>query len=233
MSSSTTPSLGSKLRSRAGFYAARLQGRKGVRPRRYENVIGGVTETKAKTLLEVGVYRGQRSLRMIEEAKKFHAASEVEYLGFDLFEEFQEEILASELSKKPQTQAQLQAMLEKTGAKVRLFKGYSQETLPRFVEECKAGGKMIDFAFIDGGHLVETIQADWDNVSALMHPGSIVMFDDYYSNTEAEMQKFGCQTIIDALDRSVYDVAVLEPEELFKQDSGITLRIRIAKVTKK
>ena len=120
-----------------------------------------------------------------------------------------------------------------TGAAIRLFKGYSQDTLPTFVEECKKSGTTIDFAFIDGGHLIETIRADWENVSKLMRPGSVVMFDDYYTNTEPEMQKFGCQSIIDALEPAIYETAILNPEELFRQDSGITLKIRIARVSLK
>lgn len=225
------PSFSSTLGSRVRYGMARLMGRQGVRPRRYESVVQAVSECRAQRILEIGMYRGRRSLHMIEAAKRCYEATDIEYYGFDLFETSAPEVLASELSKTPLAMAQLQTMLDATGAKVRLFKGFSQETLPRFVEECLSKGMTLDLAFIDGGHQVDTIAQDWRNVSQLLRPGSVVMFDDYFSNTEAELECFGCQRVVDALDHTHYAVEVLGAEEYFRQASGLCLKIRVAKVT--
>lgn len=40
------------------------------------------------------------------------------------------------------------------------------------------GGPPIDFAFIDGMHLVEYALRDWLNVQKMMRPGGIIVFDD-------------------------------------------------------
>ncbi len=206
-------------------------GRQGVRPRRYERVVRAVSECKAQRILEIGMYRGRRSQHMIEAARQWHDASRIDYFGFDLFETFAPDVLANELSKKPLAKAQLQKMLDQTGANVRLIKGFSQATLPQFVDECRSKGITLDFAFIDGGHHVDTIAEDWRNVAQLLRPGSVVMFDDYFSNMEAELEQFGCQRVVDAIDRAHYAVEVLGAEEYFRQASGVCLKIRVAKVT--
>ena len=73
----------------------------------------------------------------------------------------------------------------------KLIMGNTRKTLPKFKPE-----RPIDFVFIDGGHSVETIQSDWENVEKLMHENTVVIFDDYYDDTE----KVGCKTIVDSLD---------------------------------
>jgi hypothetical protein len=203
-------------------------------PKRYRNIIKTVRAQQSRSILEVGVYRGTRSEQMIKTALMSHPASEVRYYGFDLFEGLNQDLLKSEFSKIPAPEKEIQAMLEKTGASIRLIKGFSQETLPAFLKEWKeAGSEPIDFAFIDGGHAEETIASDWHYVSQMMGPRSIVIFDDYYSEDYSpHIGRVGCQYLIDALDRSVYDVEILEPQDAFAKAWG-TLRIKLAKATLK
>ena len=40
------------------------------------------------------------------------------------------------------------------------------------------GGPPVDFAFIDGMHLVEYALRDWLNIQKMMRPGGIIVFDD-------------------------------------------------------
>jgi hypothetical protein len=54
----------------------------------------------------------------------------------------------------------------------------------------------------------------------LMGQETVVVFDDYYRNSEPETEGFGCQQIIDGLDSSMYDTQVLGPEDCFQKDWG-------------
>ena len=202
-------------------------------PKRYRNLLKAVHATRARSILEVGVYRGGRSLQMIETAALFRPTKDIRYYGFDLFEGLNDELLKSEFSKVPPTEREIQERLSASGASVRLFKGFSQDTLPAFVAEWKQLPEPIDVVFIDGGHAEETIASDWQNVRQLMGPTTQVIFDDYYrEDYAAKLGRVGCQYLIDALDRTVYDVEILDPSDSFKKDWG-TLTINLAKVTLK
>ena len=54
--------------------------------KRYANLIIIIFKLKPKIILEIGVYKGTRSIEMIQAAKLFN--SSVKYYGFDLFEDF-------------------------------------------------------------------------------------------------------------------------------------------------
>lgn len=136
-----------------------------------------------RMILEIGVARGIGAKSIIGAAKKAGSA-EVEYYGFDLFE-----ILEIERVKKT---------LEKTGAKVHLFKGDSRETLPR---ELKNLPKM-DFVYIDGGHSYNVAKSDWENVRKLMHNRTIVAFHDY-------KREKGVTRTVNEIDKKIYNIEVI------------------------
>ena len=131
-------------------------------PRRYGHLLEAVAQRKPSSIVEVGVYTGRRAHEMIEAASLGGGAKSVHYFGFDLFELFTPDVLESELSKQPLSRDEVASRLEQSGAKVELFKGYSQETLPEFVQG--RGDQPVDFIFIDGGHAIETIRDDWNNL---------------------------------------------------------------------
>ena len=54
--------------------------------KRYAFLLNSIYKNKPKTILEVGVYNGNRAVEMIETAKIFN--KDIMYYGFDLFEEF-------------------------------------------------------------------------------------------------------------------------------------------------
>lgn len=212
-------------------YLVRVHGKYGRRaPRRYRNLLMEIRRQHCRTILEIGVYRAIRSVEMIETALLAHPPEEIEYFGFDLFEDLSEELCVKEFSKKPSPMVESERLLRATGVRIHLFKGFSQETLPRFVGSQRAHGPEIDLVFIDGGHAIETIASDWDNASKLMSSRTVVLFDDYYVNTDPEVREVGCRRIVDALDRSRFDVRILEPEDAFEKEWG-TLRIRLARVS--
>jgi hypothetical protein len=107
--------------------------------------------------------------------------------------------------------------LRATGAQPTLYRGLTSETL---AGACPAA----DFYFIDGGHSIETIQNDWQVVSARMMPHSVVIFDDYYHGLRRA--GIGCNTVIDNLDPAKYEVTHLPAIT----DTG-DLKIGMVKVT--
>jgi predicted O-methyltransferase YrrM len=129
---------------------------------------------------------------MIEAALIFN--NSIKYYGFDLFNDFQEDLLSKEFSKQPQNIQLIKEKLNKY-KKVILYKGYTNKTLPIFLKK----KKKIDFAFIDGGHSIETIKNDWKYTSQLIHKKSIVVFDDFYETDK--MNNFGCNQVIKNLNK--------------------------------
>ena len=181
--------------------------------------------------MEIGTYEGVHARQMIETANLFYPMDQIEYYGFDLFEDLTDENLRREFSVRPPTVDRVRQRLGNTGAQIHLFKGYTKDTLPKFCEELKTHHKQMDLVFIDGGHAIETIALDWSYVQRMMGENTIVIFDDYYNNSEKEVSGVGCQSLIDALDRNSYDVEFLKPEDPIQKEWG-TLKISMAKVRK-
>jgi len=174
--------------------------------KRYSNLLRIILKTKSRKILEIGVYKGLRSLEMIKAAKSFN--KKVVFYGFDMFEKFFEKknILTDELSKKPKSLKFIRNLL-KQHANVKLIKGNTLITLPKFSKK-----KKFDFIFIDGGHSVKTIRSDWNHSKKLMHSNSVVIFDDYYLGSSKLTKKFGCNRIIENLGKN-YLIEYLEPKD--------------------
>lgn len=174
--------------------------------KRYSNLLKIILETKSRTILEIGVYKGLRSLEMIKAAKSFN--NEVVFYGFDMFEMFFEKkkILQTELSKKPKSLIVIKNLLKKH-ADVKLIKGNTLDTLPKFSKK-----KKFDFIFIDGGHSIKTIENDWSQTKKLMHKNTTVIFDDYYVGDVKLVKKFGCNKIVKNLKKD-YLIELLEPKD--------------------
>jgi hypothetical protein len=119
--------------------------------------------------------------------------------------------------------------LERTGANIHLFKGYSRDTLPNFAKKHQETDKTVDMIFIDGGHSFETIETDWRYASELIAARGIIILDDFLSNTEEEVAGIGCQDLVSRLDPRRYSVQLLEPEDRYVSAWG-TLRTRMVAV---
>jgi hypothetical protein len=139
----------------------------------------------------VGTWNGGRALEMNQYAV---------YYGFDLFEDATSQTDTAEFNVKPHFS------VEDVGQKLKafgkhdfyLFKGNTRETLTKFANEFT--GK-IDFFWIDGGHSVQTIRMDWENVKKLARRDSVILFDDYYSGmSDEKLKEIGCNSILDELD---------------------------------
>ena len=195
---------------------------------RYPNLTSLIKQHRCKRIMEIGTWNGQHAKEMIRAAQKRFPKNEVEYYGFDLFELMTNDKFKEEFAKIPPSMKEVKSELETTGAKITLFKGDTNDTLPRHGKDLPK----MDFIFIDGGHSIKTIENDWKHTRKLMSSNTIVVFDDYFKNNESEVEGIGCQSLIDSLDPKTYDIEFLKPECHFKKEWG-TLNVVMVKVTLK
>ena len=193
-------------------------------PKRYWQLYSWISDIHAKNIMEIGTWRGERAKLMILEAQKHIPREAVFYYGFDIFETLSLEMMNKEFSKQPYLMETVRNELDKTGAKIALYKGDTKEVLP----EVATSLPKMDFIFIDGGHSLTTVQNDWDYASRLMHKGTVVIFDDYWP----EKSDAGAKPIVDAIDRSAYYVKILPVFDVFIKPSYKRLVIKFAEVQK-
>ena len=170
--------------------------------RRYSNLLINILIERPKSILEVGVYNGNRALEMIQAARVFY--NEINYYGFDLFEDFQKNILEKEYSKIPISRKKITNKLSHYGT-IKLYKGFTEKTLPKFLKK----KILLDFIFIDGGHAIKTIENDWKYCSKLMRKNSLVIFDDYYLGNKNLLSKFGSNKTYKKISINNYHKALL------------------------
>ena len=156
---------------------------------RYARLIAEIRRLQPKSILEIGTWNGERALQMLQ------ASPGARYFGFDLFEGADKKTDAEEKNVKPHYSVDaVKARL--SGYDVKLFKGNTRETLKDFSE-------YVDFVWIDGGHSVETIKSDWENVRRCLLPHAAVFFDDYYSGG-IDVSEFGCNRVVEDLPHEVF-----------------------------
>ena len=184
---------------------------------RYHYLTHYIKKNRCKNIIEVGVWNGRNSNRMLRAARSNYKANEINYWGFDLWELMDDEIFKNEYSKKPPTMEEINTKLSSTGCNINLIQGDTKDTLKRFYEQNK-GKLSVDFIYIDGGHSFDTIQSDWDNLNGLMDRNTLTIFDDYYIYTSPDASTgvlddlkptFGCSQLIDALDTTIWNVELL------------------------
>lgn len=175
---------------------------------RYRHLFKKILDCKPVSILEIGVYRGKRSVEMIKLANEINNNKTL-YYGFDLFENISSIKIYKEASKKPLKLELLKKKIEKINSKKRthLIKGDTIKSLKTFSKK----KKIIDFIFIDGGHSLKTIKSDWNNIKKLINKKSEVVFDDYYHD-DSLSQKFGCKKLIDNLSKK-YVVDILQSND--------------------
>jgi hypothetical protein len=196
-----------------------------TRPRRYVNLFRSIYRFRCRNLVEIGTWNGVHAEQMIRVAAMRPGRGKVRYTGFDLFEELTEQQLREEFSKRPPSYDEVSTRLNGTGAEITLYRGNTRATLPRATAELRRA----DLVFVDGGHSIDTISADWGSIQPAMGVQTTVLFDDYYPDRLPELEGLGCQNIIDSLDPDRYIVEVLEPTDAFDQPWG-TLRVKMARI---
>lgn len=173
---------------------------------RYFTLLEIVRDIKPKHIVEIGTWNGKR-------ACEFMAVSNAYYTGFDLFEEASKDTDAKELNVKPhQEMVEIAKRIEMAGLnRFALHRGNTRETLPKWIESDEF--EPFDFAFIDGGHSVETINSDYKHIRENISPGGTIILDDHYT---PENEGFGCNHI---------EGELLEPSDSYTEG-----RVRILRV---
>jgi predicted O-methyltransferase YrrM len=137
-----------------------------------------------RRLMEIGVLDGENARTMVEVAMEKHPPGEVEYYGFDFFEDSGEEV---------------KCRLEKTRCKFKLFRGDTLETLPRAVKDLPK----MDLIFIDGDKSYRTAKSDWETSKTLMHERTGVFVHNYEFS--------GVRKMVDSIPRDSYQVTIIRP----------------------
>jgi len=191
---------------------------------RYKYLFKLILNQKPKTILEIGVYKGKRSIEMVDLAQCFY--KKIIFYGFDLFEKITKKKIKDELSKNPLSKDEIFTKLKNLfpKAKINLIKGDTIKTLKNFNTKNK-----IDFIFIDGGHSIETIKKDWKNVKKLMHKNSLVVFDDYYDD-EYISKKFGSKNVIKNLGKDYIAKILPSTDKIYVNDKKILNSLVLVKI---
>lgn len=156
---------------------------------RYNELLDLIDQYKPQTICEIGVWNGQNAIRMIHQAQKHN--QNIEYIGFDLFEDANSDTDACEFNVKGHNQlraveAEIRAACP--GVSVMLIKGNTRDTL--------SDGMTRDFVFLDGGHSVDTIASDYGRVKN----SNVVVLDDFYTPDDSgnfpDIEKYGCNSLV-------------------------------------
>jgi uncharacterized Rossmann fold enzyme len=177
------------------MYHYKGKGRKGQQvvalPSRYDQLVKLIELNKPKTIVEVGVHHGKRAERMTREALKHNDT--VHYTGYDLFDDASRETDIKE--KNGKGAPDLVAVQQKLDRIKMDFPGFTWELIKGDTRETLHGKTItVDFAFIDGGHTVETIRGDYEALQS----SRLIAFDDYYTGGDIDTKQFGCNEVIKA-----------------------------------
>lgn len=155
---------------------------------RYDQLLAAVREKQPRAILEIGTWNGVNAEAMLS------LCPTAKYYGFDLFEDGNPQTDREELNVK--AHYYMDRVFEKLSVyDVELFKGNTRETLATF-------DRPVDFVWIDGGHSLETIRSDWENVKRVITPDAWVFFDDYYIKG-VDVERYGCNKVVEELKHEV------------------------------
>jgi len=162
--------------------------------KRYSELIQIPFKNKVKNIMEIGVYTARRSVELIESGKIFN--KNILYYGFDMFEDITNIQIKNELSKKPNKMINISKKLSRINKKNYLIKGNTMSTLKKTNINRK-----FDLIFIDGGHSIKTIENDWIYSIKLLANKGIIVLDDYYVGNKNIIKKFGCNQLIEKINK--------------------------------
>lgn len=198
-------------------------------PNRYARLSDEARKARPRTIVEIGTWRGDRAVELLEAALESHPPEEISFFAFDLFENMSAENAVFEASRSTANPSESEvrsrlARFSDAGVTVSIVAGNSLETLPA------ASLPIVDFAFIDGGHSYSTVRSDWANIAKVMAPNSVVIFDDYVNEGAVREYDFGVNKLISEIDRAAYDVEVLSPADWWPKEWGLMTN-QLVKVT--
>jgi len=138
-----------------------------AKPRSDRLLYQAICRNRVRNILELGVGRGSRAVRLVRMAQRYHAAAEVRYVGLDPFE-------ARTVNDGPGTTLKLAyRMLRATGARVQLLPGEPLATLGRAANNIGGIDLAIFSSRLDPRLLTET----WFYVPRMLNPQSEVFVE--------------------------------------------------------
>jgi len=159
-----------------------------------------IKRLQPKTIVETGVYKGKNAASMIGNASVATDSNGegIQYWGYDMFEDIDVDMSEKEFHtkglRKPQpTYDNVQKLISSACPKadINLIRGNTKDTLAYTKAE---------FAFIDGGHSIETIKHDYEKLK----DSSVIVFDDYYRQGDTgkmpDVKQFGANFLLDEID---------------------------------
>ena len=142
---------------------------------RYVHIINHLRQHSCRSLLEIGLWRGDTSRMLILNS----CNDEMEYVGVDLFEETNDELIEQERSLRADSMEKVRRRLSRYTDNFSLYRGFSRDVLPTL----RRVGKKFDAIWIDGGHSYETVKFDFEQCVDMLAPGGVIFFDDYTEDT--------------------------------------------------
>jgi predicted O-methyltransferase YrrM len=183
-----------------------------------------IRKNKPKTILEIGVFNGAFSRRMLLNATN-RTNGIVSYTGVDLFEDLSSEIYKKEISLWALKQDLVYKDLAKIkNTKINLLKGYSRDVLPLLEGKMK-----FDLILIDGGHSYETVKTDFYFARNLISSNGAIFFDDYVNKQGVINDGYGINKVVDDINRADYSVRISKNRDIFPKSYGLLLT-RMVKV---
>lgn len=172
--------------------------------KRYEYIFEAVNNCKPKTIIDIGVWNAVNSCQIIETASIYN---KVEYYGFDLWEDLDSDKFIDEYmypKKKSSYEEALKRIKHLNTTRDFSFSLFRGDTKINLKKE-NFPLPSVDFVFIDGGHSLDTIESDWNNIKWRLHKDSVVIFDDYWHNRNDA----GCKNLIDRLIKEdLYNISI-------------------------
>lgn len=165
---------------------------------RHQQLYKVIKYNKPTSIVEVGTFNGINALHLITWACKFSPNETIKYYGFDVFEDGSKELDEAEFNAKErvalcQVEYTLRSFRDREGLnfEFELIKGNTRETL-----QLDGPWKNADFAFIDGGHSIDTILSDYANLQNC----KVIALDDYYTPDKEgkcpDTNKVGCNQLL-------------------------------------
>ena len=162
--------------------------------KRYDQLIDIVRQVKPRTIVEIGVHKGLRSVLMCREALKYN--ERVTYVGFDVFGTEDEAFHEAALNGKGMpNKDQAAHRLNELGPALswQFVEGDTRQTL-------HGNTLHADLVFIDGDHRLEVIRGDYE----AFKEAHCVTFDDFYVSMVAgpcpvDLEVYGCNGLIEEM----------------------------------
>ena len=154
-----------------------------------ESFLNEIASKKPKNFLEIGVFHGVTARNVCELLHSIHG-NDFKYVGLDLFGESAEnanEVIPNTkfnnplkkiyfeyiLRQDPYSIEGVSYFLKQFEKNIHLIKGNSNNLLKK-IEMSK-----IDYVFLDGGHVYETVKSDLENCIPVIENHGTVLCDDY------------------------------------------------------